>query len=136
MCICIPESMSCGGADWTPNNMLFLSMNMQLHYLAHLPLIMDTETVTCIFNTNSIFTQLITKRRLANLQLLRKLYITNNKFINFCLVSFMFLKYTLSVKFAYMCVRVCVCVCARARACTSVNVHPISTVSVQYLFYV
>jgi len=125
MCICIPESISCGAADWTPNNMLCLSMNMQLYYLAHQPLIMDTETLTCIFNTNSIFTQLITKKkRLNNLQLLRKLYIISNKFINFCLVSFMFLKYIPSVKFACL----CVCVCVHARMHTSVNVHTISTI--------
>ena len=105
---CPHSPVSFGGADWTPNNMLCLSMNMQLHYLAHHPLIINTETVTCIFNTNSIFTHLITTKILCNLQLLRKLYIINNKSINFCLVSFMFLKYALSVKFACM----CGCVCA------------------------
>jgi len=74
MCICIPKNISCGGADWTPNNMLCLSMNMQLHYVAHQPLTMDIETVTCIFNTNSIFTQLITKKRLNNLVTEKALY--------------------------------------------------------------
>jgi hypothetical protein len=130
--------------------MLCLSMNMQLHYLAHQPLIINTETVTCIFNTNSIFTQLITTKRLNNLQLPRKLYIINNKSINFCLVSFIFLKYTLSVKFA--CVRVCarvracarvcvcVCVCVRVRACTRVhisqcpsNLNSFSAVFISYI---
>ena len=94
---------------------------MQLHYLAHQPLIIDTETVTCIFSTNSILTQLITKKILNNLQLLRKLCIINNKYINFCLVSFMFLKYTLSVKVAFMCacVRVCLHTCVHISQCPS-----------------
>ena len=137
---CAHSPVSCGGADWSPNDMLCLSMNMQLHYLAHQPLIIDTETVTCIFNTNSIFTQLITKKRLNNLQLLRKLYIINNKSITFCLVSFMFLKYILSVKFACMCVCVCVCVYVHVHACTHVhisqcpsNLNSFSAVFISYI---
>jgi hypothetical protein len=122
--------VSCGGAGWTPNNMLCLSMNMQLHYLAHQPLIVDKETVTCIFDTNSIFKRPITKKRLHNLQLLRNLEIINNKSFNFCLISFMSLKYTVSVKFACN-VCVCECACACVCMCARTHVHAHQSMSIQ-----